>query len=192
MCIRDRYTGGLELLNFVEGCTLTNSGILTYNGATPSARGIYLSGATLNNNACGKISLINRDYFMQAAASTTNSGYIIAHKLNNAAPSTFTNAGVLKYNTLQNGTITQNTGSVIVNNNPTNSTIFTYQGTFSGTIGIFTNESATISAGNYDQNTNTFTPSGGLPTGSQTLYARITPTTGGCFYVCLLYTSRCV
>ncbi|WP_185155612.1 putative Ig domain-containing protein [Rudanella paleaurantiibacter] len=88
---------------------------------------------------------------------------------------------MLNYGSLS-GTITNNNGSVIVNENPTNSTIFTYQGTFTGTVnGIFTNSAATTSAGTFTA-PNTFVPSG-LPSGAQTLYAKITPSGGACSYV---------
>src|SRR5690606_32396243 len=73
-------------------------------------------------------------------------------------------------------------GSVIVNNNPANTSIFSYTGTFTGTVnGIFTNPAGTNSAGTFTA-PNTFVPSG-LPAGSQTLYARITPSGEACFYV---------
>ncbi len=61
---------------------------------------------------------------------------------------------------------------------------FTYGGSFNGSIinGIFTNPTATTSAGTFTA-PNTFVPSGTLPGGSQTLYAKITPSGGACFYV---------
>ncbi|WP_461070835.1 putative Ig domain-containing protein, partial [Spirosoma horti] len=135
-------------------------------------------GATFSNLSCGKITVsgitnsgtVNNSSFLNIVDNLTNSG-------------TFTNAstGVLKYAFLS-GTITPNSGSVIVNENPTNTTIFTYTGTFAGTInGIFTNAAATTSAGTFTA-PNTFSPSG-LANGSQTLYAKITPSGGACSYV---------
>ena len=71
-------------------------------------------------------------------------------------------------------------GSVIVNN--TQTSIFTYGGTYDGTVNdIYTKSIATTSAGAFTA-PNTFTPSG-LPAGSQTLYAKITPSGGACEYV---------
>jgi hypothetical protein len=87
---------------------------------------------------------------------------------------------VLKYASIT-GTVTNSgNASVAVNNTPT--PIFTYGGTYNGTInGIYTNTTATTTAGTFTA-PNTFVPSG-LPLGSQTLYAKITPSGGACSYV---------
>ena len=163
---------------------ITNSGTMTVNGT----KGIYLGNSgRLTNQACGKILMTSgsSDYGSQSSgANTSNSGLIssVGSITNNGG--TFTNnaGGVVHYGSLF-GTITNNTGSAVVNNNATNSTIFTYQGTFTGTVnGIYTNSTATTSAGTFTA-PNTFTPSGALPTGSQTLYAKITPSVGSCNYV---------
>ena len=155
----------------------TNSGTIT----SESAAGVlYQTNVTFVNQACGKF-FSNLGSFDQSAGTITNSGAMrIAGTLARSG-GTFTNSGILNYGSLS-GTITNSNGSVLVNTNPTNSTIFTYTGTFTGTVnGIFTNSAATTSAGTFTA-PNTFSPSG-LPTGSQTLYAKITPSGGACSYI---------
>ncbi|MFN3850520.1 MAG: 3-coathanger stack domain-containing protein [Spirosomataceae bacterium] len=159
----------------------TNSGTINVN----SGLGIIMGGGTFTNQNCGKLFLSSGTFNNSTSGSSvSNSGVIaIAGTLNNTSGS-FTNnsGGVLKYGSLT-GTVTNSNGSVIVNNNPTNSTIFSYTGTFTGTInGIYTNATATTSAGTFTA-PNTFAPSGSLPAGSQTLYAKITPSGGACDYV---------
>ncbi|MER0439957.1 choice-of-anchor D domain-containing protein, partial [Emticicia sp. W12TSBA100-4] len=162
--------------------TFNNSGTLNNSGGS----GIYLYGkGTFNNLVCGKVLMTSGDFNnSQAGSVTTNAGLIqLSGTLDNTSGS-FTNSGggVLKYGSIT-GTITNNNASLKVNDNPTNSTIFTYTGTFTGTVnGIFTNSTATTSAGTFTA-PNNFTPSGTLPAGSQTLYAKITPSGGACNYV---------
>ncbi len=134
------------------------------------------SGGIINNYVCGKIILVS-PYLN--GGTTQNSGLIqTAFGLTNTG--TFTNSGILKYSTLTGTIANSGNGAVIVNNTPT--PIFTYGGTFNGTVnGIFTDATATTLAGTFTA-PNTFSPSG-LPAGSQTLYAKITPSGGACFYV---------
>jgi hypothetical protein len=133
------------------------------------------TGATVTNRACGKIIMSTGDYIN--SGTTTNTGLIqIANGLLNTG-GTFTNNGVLKYGSLSGNAIINNqNSSVIVNNSIP---IFTYGGLYNGTInGIFTNSTATLSAGAFIA-PNMFTPS---VTGTQ-LYAKITPIGGACSYV---------
>ena len=156
--------------------TFNNFGLLSieYTG------GELLNRATFNNKPCGRV-------IVKVGALTNDVTYInegltqANNSLNNS--NTFTNNGVLIYGSLS-GTITNvDVASIIVNNNPTNSTIFTYGGAYNGTVnGIFTNNTATTSAGTFTA-PNTFVPAGTLPSGSQTLYAKITTSGGACFYV---------
>ncbi|WP_293686499.1 Ig-like domain-containing protein, partial [Spirosoma sp. 48-14] len=168
-------SNGAGFIANVGTFSLSNSGTITHSG---SDMGIG-SGTSLTNNACGKF-IVSANYYNDGTGSTVNNGLIqIAGALNNS--SSFTNNGVLSYGSLS-GSITKNNGSVIVNNNPTNSTIFTYTGTFTGTInGIYTNANVTTLAGTFTA-PNTFVPSG-LSAGSQTLYAKIIPSGGGCTYI---------
>ena len=142
--------------------------------------GNLLNRATFNNKPCGKVIVKIGELNNYTASNYTNEGLTqLSNLLANS--STFTNNGVLIYGSLV-GTITD-IASIIVNNNPTNSTIFTYGGAYNGTVdGIFTNGTATTSAGTFTA-PNTFVPAGTLPGGSQTLYARITPFGGACFYI---------
>ncbi|WP_460950274.1 Ig-like domain-containing protein, partial [Spirosoma daeguense] len=166
-----------------------NYGIIRINSSFGSAVemggpvGGTRSSAIINNYACGQFIVVSNNLRVTDIAQFTNAGYVYGNiNINNGGTFTNSNNGVLQYGTLS-GTITSNTGSVIVNDNETNTTIFTYQGTYQGTVnGIYTNSAGTASAGSYNQTSNTFTPSGLLP-GSQTLYARITPSVGGCTYI---------
>jgi hypothetical protein len=121
---------------------------------------------TYENNSTGSI--------------TTNSGLIIAERIINNMGS-FTNTGSLKYNILT-GTVTNNQNSSVIVRNLTYP-IFTYGGTFNGTInGIFTDTLATASAGTFAPPF-AFTPLATLPRGIQTLYVKITPSGGACSYI---------
>ncbi|KUJ59173.1 hypothetical protein AR687_24510, partial [Flavobacteriaceae bacterium CRH] len=135
------------------------------------------TGSTINNLACGKITMTAGDY--KNAGTTTNAGSIaISNALNNTG--TFTNTGVLKYGTLTGNAIS-GTDFVTVNNSPL--PIFTYGATFSGTIdGIFTDVAGTIVAGTFVA-PNTFTASAIVPAGVQTLYAKFTPNGGACSHI---------
>ena len=111
------------------------------------------------------------NYINTSGSTTTNTGFISTNNLTNTG-GTFTNTGILKYSTLT-GTVTSNQpASVIVKNKPL--PIFTYGGTYNGTVnGIFTDAAATTSAGTFTA-PNTFTPSS-IPVGTVTFYAKITP-----------------
>jgi hypothetical protein len=161
--------------------TFNNFGLLSieYTG------GQLLNRATFNNKPCGraivKIGTISNNI---SGSVYLNEGFTQANNsLNSPSPGIFTNNGTLIYGSAT-GTITSATNpSLIVNNNAPASGIFTYGGAYNGTInGIFTDANATVSAGTFTA-PNTFNPSNSLPSGSQTLYAKVTPNGGGCFYV---------
>ena len=134
---------------------------------------------TFRNYACGKIYLNVGDFYNRNS-DVINEGYLFVANLVNNISGNFTNNGVLKYNTSLGNITNTGNGAVIVKNTPT--PIFTYGGTYDGVVnGIFTNVGATTSAGTFTA-PNTFMPSG-LPVGSQTLYAKITPSGGACSYV---------
>ena len=160
-----------------------NSGLILNNSGTfdiKSGSGIIVAASTLNNLDCGKILMPTATYENSVANSiTTNTGLILTNRIANNVGGNFTNSGVLKYNTLT-GTVTNSTNSVVVNNTMP---IFTYGSTYNGTInGIFTDNLATISAGTFTA-PNEFRPLQTIPTGSQTLYVKITPSSGACSYI---------
>jgi Secretion system C-terminal sorting domain len=168
------YSGGNYAVSFNGVSSLVNDGTINVT----SGNGISNPGSSsITNNACGKIIISSGNY--ENGGTTTNTGLIL---ITNALTNTgaFTNNGVLKYGS-KTGTVANNqNSSVIVNDTPT--PIFTYGGTYDGTVnGIFTNATATTSAGTFTS-PNTFVPSS-LPTGTQTLYAKITPNGGACTYV---------
>ena len=172
----DIFWGGTS-----NGSSLINNGLIRIN-SNNSVVSLRL-GNTITNNTCGKIIALGGGNF-SISGGVTNSG-LIETSSSISLSGAFTNSGILKYNSLSGGTITNsNNASIIVNNS---TPIFTYGGTYNGTgasivNGIFTNTGATTSAGTFTA-PNTFVPSGSLPTGSQTLYAKITPSVGACNYV---------
>ncbi|WP_170117991.1 choice-of-anchor D domain-containing protein [Flavobacterium araucananum] len=158
-----------------NGSSLINNGLLRIN-CNIEVISLRL-GNTITNNTCGKMIMLGRGNFNNDGL-VNNSGLIeITSSISQAG--TFTNNGILKYNGLSSNTITNNNALIINNSMP----IFTYGGTFNGTVnGIYTNNTATSLAGTFTA-PNTFTPLGTLPAGSQTLYAKITPNEETCNYV---------
>ncbi|MFN8347614.1 MAG: BspA family leucine-rich repeat surface protein, partial [Spirosomataceae bacterium] len=196
-------SGGVETFDAAT-LQLTNSGSIIYNGpyrvfegvrgtvnnnglihATGGMGALFYNSFTLTNAACAQFILAAGSLFTGNDNLLTNNGYFnVGGEMANA--SDFTNNGVLKYGTHNQSAlpiINTAASSVIVTNSVP---IFTYGvsgSSYNGTVnGIFTDLAATLSAGAYTQATNTFVPSG-LPSGSQTLYAKITPSGGGCTYV---------
>ncbi|WP_188771616.1 Ig-like domain-containing protein, partial [Emticicia aquatilis] len=143
---------------------LTNTGIITSNGNIEK-----YNSSSLLNNACG-ILLVTGQYFN--TGTTTNQGYIqINGTLHNTTLSTFSNSGVLKYDLLNVSSIITNNKMVVTNTCP----IFALGGSNNYTVsGIFTDAAATTSAGTYTSTGNKFTANNTIPTGSQTLYAKVT------------------
>jgi hypothetical protein len=164
-----------------RGDTFNNFGLLSIE----HTGGQLLNRATFNNKPCGKAIVKIGNILNDAMASNyTNEGLTqVVGSLNNTSPAVFTNNGTLIYGSVAGTIVSATAPSLIVNNNAASTAIFTYGGTYNGTInGIFTDVAATISAGMFTA-PNTFVPAGSLPFGSQTLYAKITPSGGACFYV---------
>ncbi|MFY7908453.1 MAG: 3-coathanger stack domain-containing protein, partial [Emticicia sp.] len=191
---------GFQCINGTTGNVITNEGIMNYTGydylaalnpgfslnnsGTIDIRtgsGIAIQGGTLSNLACARILMPARRYENQVNGSiTTNAGLMITGEIRNTNGS-FTNNGVLKHGGVSGNAIINNqNSSVIVNNTQP---IFTYGGTFDGTInGIFKDAATTTSAGIFTA-PNTFVPDISLPVGTQTLYTKITPGGGACNYI---------
>jgi trimeric autotransporter adhesin len=154
---------------------MTNSGTFNINGNFR-----IRNTENVTNEACGKF-LIDGNY--DNFGFTSNAGYIYISGQLFRSGGSFNNNGVIKYNSLSGSNITSNNAaSVIVRN--IDLPIFLYSlGGYNGTIdGIFTDTTATISAGSFTA-PNTFVPLETLPSGSQTLYAKIIPSGGACFYI---------
>lgn len=162
---------------YIRSGVLNNAGLITLNSSPTGLR----NSVTFINQSCGRLIVLNT-VNNDPTGNFTNSGYVYAGG-DISASGTFTNNGVLKKSSSSGTIINASNPSLIINNNPANSTLFTYGGTYDGVInGIFTNAAATVSAGVFTA-PNTFAPSGALPAGSQTLYAKITPSGGTCFFV---------
>ncbi|MEM1119122.1 MAG: cadherin-like beta sandwich domain-containing protein, partial [Bacteroidota bacterium] len=157
--------------------TFNNSARITIGAIASVGQSGLLNWSTFNNNSCAVVTIMNGELSALSIGSYNNAGYtFVANELYGGASNLsggFTNNGVLKYATTTGKAITNTANSsVIINNHPT--PIFTYGGTYNGTInGIFTDDAATTSAGTLAA-PNTFTPSSALPSGSQTLYVSIT------------------
>jgi hypothetical protein len=172
------YSGTGAFLSGKLGTAFTNSGTLNIS----SGLGIVANGGTFNNQACSKIIMKAGNYDNALSGSTVNNAGLlqIPNTLNNTA-GTFNNTGVLRYGALT-GTITNNQNSSIIIKNSA-SPIFTYGGTYDGTVnGIYRDSFATVSAGKFTE-PNDFIPSQSLPTGAQTLYVRLTPNGEACAYI---------
>ncbi len=160
--------------------TFSNSGTITIGTQGAITTGISITGtapAFTNATTCASLYVLAGN-FSFARGTVTNKGLIqIAKILTKAASgTTFSNQGVLKYATISGSVTNTGNAAVIVKDNT--SPIFTYGGTYSGTVnGIYSDAAATVSAGSFSA-PNSFTP-GILPGGLITLYAQITPT-GGC------------
>ncbi|AYQ30946.1 choice-of-anchor D domain-containing protein [Runella sp. SP2] len=169
-----------------SGSTVTNTGTMNV-----SCRfGIdNLTGATFNNNSCGKIILTaeNNNDFRNEGTFNNNGLLQVYWWLHNSG--TITNNGVLKYETLNNnGTLNNN--RILIDDNE--SPFFTFGASNNATVnGIYTDAAATLSAGSFTQATNNFSPSPSLPGGEQTLYAKITLSGGSCVLIVpFLYTNN--
>ncbi len=158
----------------------SNSGTMNLTG------GIEKYTDNLINETCGILRLINfsnfyRGIIINQAGIVQNNGYLdIQDALtNNAGATNFVNDGLIKIGSTSTATFSNN--KLRVRNNPANATFMTI-GTSNNLVvdGIFKDMNATISAGTYSLTTNVFTPAT-LPSGSQTLYAKITY--GACSFI---------
>jgi hypothetical protein len=134
------------------------------------------------NNTCGQV-IINKGKLSVLGGGTYTNGGLTntVDEINNVG--TFANGagGVLKYYSFIGNGIQQVFGSTIINDTP--QPIFSHYGVYDGTVdGIFKNELATISAGSFTY-PNSFNPNSSLREGEQTLYVKITPTGGACYYI---------
>ncbi|WP_207220062.1 Ig-like domain repeat protein, partial [Emticicia agri] len=166
---------------FYGQTNLTNNGTVEFT--TSFNDSFVFTGilATVINNACGKF--IARAGLFESKA-TTNAGYMqVSGLLKAATGQTITNTGVLIYGSIDTSQL-NNTGNsaVIVNNKAYNSSVFSFGGTFNGTIGIYTDMAATNLAGTLNAS-NVFVPSPLLAAGDLTLYAKIIPSGGACEYI---------
>lgn len=158
---------------------LSNSGTMNLTG------GIEKYTDNLINETCGILKLITFSNFyvgeiINQTGLVQNKGYLdIQSSLsNNAGVANFVNDGLIKIGGTA-GTFTNN--KLRVRNNPANATFMTIGASNNLVVdGIFTDINATISAGTYSLTTNVFTPTT-LPSGSQTLYAKITY--GACSFI---------
>lgn len=156
----------------------TNNGYIRVNSTSVTIASNANSGLnTITNNGCGVIVTQGGGGFNNNSI-LNNNGLIIC-KNNFSQNGTFANNGVIKYNSLSGSFTNTLNPAVIVNNSLP---IFTFGGTYNGTInGIYSDTATTLLAGIFTA-PNTFVPACTLPNGTQTLYAKIIPNGGGCAY----------
>jgi hypothetical protein len=171
-----------------SGKTFNNYGTIS----STKGLGMFVGGGKFNNLACGKIFISNATYGIDnsmVGSVTSNAGLILTPDFLNAR-GTYNNTGVV--DRLPNSGTVTNTGTAAVYVRANTIPIFAYGGTFSGTIGIFRDSLATVSAGTFAA-PNTFTPLATLPRGNQTLYAKIAPTGAACTYIVpFAYQNGCI
>ncbi|MDZ7935290.1 MAG: hypothetical protein U5M51_10060 [Emticicia sp.] len=159
---------------------LSNSGTMSLTG------GIEKYTDNLINETCGVMKLITfsnvyRGIIINQAGIVQNNGYLdIQDALtNNAGVANFVNDGLIKIGSTSTATFTNS--KLRLRNNSANATFMTIGASNNLVVdGIFTDLNATISAGTYSLATNIFMPAT-LPSGSQTLYAKITY--GACSFI---------
>lgn len=180
-------TGEINIAGFTStgfasnAATVNNAGKITVGPSSgPSANVGFDNNGILNNQSCGQLRVLTKLFINRSGRTLSNIGYVeVTENLTNQG--TFTNDGVLKYGTLTGSVTNATNPSIIVNNDPT--PIFTYGGTYNGTVnGIFTDAAATISAGTFTA-PNTFVPSNSLAIGPNNLFAKITPSGAACTFI---------
>ncbi|MDP5121122.1 MAG: cadherin-like beta sandwich domain-containing protein, partial [Spirosomaceae bacterium] len=166
----------------VDGIFTNGAKLIIGDVASAGFYGFYtVSPSVFNNLSCGEV-LIKQGR-LEHGGPYNNYGYtLVEDRL--SSYDTFTNEGILKYNS-RGGTAIVNTtaSSIIVKNSPI--PIFDYgdvNDNYNGVISIFSDSASTISAGTFIA-PNTFVPDPILPIGSQTLYAKITPSGGLCSHI---------
>ncbi|SOE21065.1 hypothetical protein SAMN06298216_1537 [Spirosomataceae bacterium TFI 002] len=161
--------------------TITNDANITIGSNTGIGDYGFYNFSTFNNSICANLKIEQGKFRNNNGTAVTNLGYVyLADTLENEG--IFTNDGLLKSGVQTGNPVVNSTDSSVIVND-TLSTIFSYGGTFNGTVnGIFTDEAATVSAGAFTT-PNSFVPLSTLPLGSQTLYAKVTPNGGACSHV---------
>lgn len=162
---------GDNVLELGAGANLINNGNINVS----SGLGIVNNG-TITNNTCSTIRIATGMY-NNSGGTTNNAGLVQVSDTLYNQNGTFNNTGIVQANSLSGPITNSGNTSVVVNSSIP---IFTYGGTFSGTInGIYTNAPGTTSAGTFTA-PNEFRPLQTLPVGTQTLYTRIV--IGSCSY----------
>lgn len=149
--------------------------------ASVGYRGFYTVDVSIFNNvSCGEV--LVKQGLLENRGPYNNYGYtLVEDRL--SSYDTFTNEGILKYNLNSGNPINTTNSSIIVKNSPT--PIFDYgdvNDNYNGVISIFSDSASMISAGTFTA-PNAFVPDPILPIGSQTLYAKITPSGGLCSHI---------
>lgn len=164
-------TSAATAITMIPG-KLNNSGLINITGSLE----LYNANSRLRNLGCGILKM-DGDYYTQASATTENEGLLQIDGILNNSGST-TNNGVIRANAYPSITNRR----LLINNDAANNAIFTpYTSSYLSAIqGIFMDAAATISAGTYTSNNNTFVP-GNFPGGTYTLYAKISY--DGCTFI---------
>jgi hypothetical protein len=157
------YDGSVLAFKFLGTTNFTNTGTVNINSGTGIENPV---GNTIANNACGRILMTSGTY--TNGGTTNNYGLIqMPNSFSFTNTGIFTNNGVLKANLVSG---IANNKMVITNACP----IFTLGGSNNFTVsGIYTSIEGSTTAGTYTAIGNKFTADNSIPSGVQTLFARI-------------------
>ncbi|WP_341228624.1 ELWxxDGT repeat protein, partial [uncultured Arcticibacterium sp.] len=185
-------TGKISLQNSVSALKNTSTGEIENYGTIQSEIPIpadFNNDGLVTNYPCA--SLITKAFFYNNSGATVlNNGLFIVNQgvVNTGS---FTNEGVLQSDSFSGTILSTQTSSVILNGSSMFDVgyadqyedIFEYGGVFDGTIlGIYKDDAGLNLAGTFTA-PNTFVPDNSLPSGFQTLYAKIQPAGGACTYI---------
>ena len=173
------------------GATATitgNSGSLLFSGANTPVEMVKNYGKmtltgqiekytdTFHNYPCGVVILTSGEVYNNGGQ-IINDGFFSAPANLNGQAANFVNDGIIS---VDNFAPSYTNNAIRIYNNADATSIFGFGTSNNLTVaGIYKDDAATLSAGDYNQATNTFTHFG-LSAGSQTLYAKITRPGGTC------------
>ena len=159
--------------------------IIGENSAATTSSLTMISGAgTFTNSVCSQIFLYKRVLFVDASNTIINNGLIgIDTDGAHINDGTFANNGILNYIQLPLIPNVTNNEIIISPSDVECSSTITPAFDLGGTVnfdidGVYTDENATISAGTYNQGSNTFTPT--VADGEHTLYVKTQDTGNSC------------
>ncbi|MEO1260791.1 MAG: HYR domain-containing protein [Bacteroidota bacterium] len=162
--------------------TVDEGGDLTIEDPSGNSLSIY-ENASFNINSCGTVSFAGA---LNNLGSLTNEGLLIIDSdLSHVSTGTFTNLGVLSFpkgNLIPNVANNEIIIAPVVTECGEVSPAFDFENPINFNIlGVYTDVSTTISAGSYDESTNTFSSS--LGAGSHILFVKIEDPSNACTFI---------
>lgn len=165
-------TGGSGSLFFSGNNTPVE--MVKNHGRMNLTKQIEKSSDTFHNYPCGQVYLLSGEVYN--SGQIINEGFFSAFDNLNGPAADFINNGIIYVG----GSPSYTNNKIQINKNPTTTSIFTFAGGNDLTVeGIYKDDAAMMTAGSYNQMTNTYTPLS-VPGGTQNLYAKITRPGGTC------------